>query len=114
MSDRRSGNAPLTPTGRRLLEHLQRGAPLRREFRDRITVLAKKAGEECGETCRGCSGDISAARVYLGRRPDGYSAQYYLRNALDYCLDSGIREELQKLHDDLERALAKYVDDSDA
>lgn len=92
-------------TRRRSLEHLQKGAPLRREFRERITSLAKKADQECNEACRRCSGDIRAARAYLGRKPDVYSAEYYLNNALDYCLDSRIREELQKLHKDVEKAL---------
>ena len=92
-----------------VLEHLQYGAPLRRNFRDRMTALAKRADEECCETCRGCSGDILAARTYLGRRPDGYSVEYYLANALGYCLDSSIRQELQKLRDDVDKARREYV-----
>ena len=82
---------------------------MRRNFRDRMKALAKRADEECAEECRRCSGDILAARAYLGRRPDGYSVEYYLSNALDYCLDSSIREELQKLRDDVDKARREYV-----
>ena len=94
---------------RLVLEHLQYGAPLRREFRDRLTVLARKADEECSESCRGCSSAILAAKVALGRRPDAFSAEYQLSDALDYCLDSSIREELQKLRDDVDKARRKHA-----
>ena len=78
---------------------------MRRHFRERMDALAKKAENNCAaERCPRCADQLYAAKAHLGRLADGWTAETYLHDAVHYCNDPAIKEELRKLHADFDKA----------
>ena len=86
-----------------LIHRRQLGAPIRREFQDRIRALAKEA-QVAGDSCYH---KLLVATVYFGKlwaNDNGSRVAWELDEAIEECADDDLRKRVQWLETALEDA----------